>query len=78
MVFGHRERRLIDLKNFEENSDAALEAYSAAEYQHRDEDWIDIVLVGSGLLDTVQLRHANYFNGGAAVRRRSRFLQGIA
>jgi hypothetical protein len=42
---------------------AAVRAYELAELEHRKDNLIDIVLVGSDSLETVKMTHANYFSG---------------
>ena len=76
LVFDHRAGRLLEHRDFGTASEEALAAYSDLEQNHKNEKWIDIVLVGSDSLETVKLTHANYFDGSARVS--SKFLQGIA
>ena len=76
LVFDHQAGRLLEHRDFGTASDEALAAYLDLERKHKDEKWIDIVLVGSDSLETVRLTHANYFDGSAQVS--SRYLQGIA
>ncbi len=76
LVFDHRAGQLVEHRDFGSDSEGAVAAYAELEQEHKDHDWIDIVLVGSDSLDTVRLTHANYFDGSASVS--SRFLKGIA
>lgn len=76
LVFDHRKGELVEHQDFGADSTAAMQAYKDMEIEHKDEPWIDIVLVGSDSLETVKLTHANYFSGEVQVS--SRFLKGIA
>jgi hypothetical protein len=69
IVFDHAEGKLIELDEFGEDSDAAVEAYAAKEKELRDRELVEIVLIGSDSLDTVKLTHANYFDGTASVSK---------
>lgn len=74
LVFDHAQGRLVELKEFGEQSDEALAAYAEKEKELQDHSEMEIVLIGSDSLDTVRLTHANYFDGTAAV---SKYLVGI-
>lgn len=74
IVFDHHAGRMVQLEEFGENSEAAVAAYAAKEQELRDQDDIEIVLIGSDSLETVRLTHANYFDGSVAV---SKYLAGI-
>ena len=43
------------------DSKKAIEAYNKAEEAHQDEPHMDIVLLGSDSVETLQKTHANYF-----------------
>lgn len=79
LVFDHEASRLVRLDKFEDDVNAALKAYSECEHVNRDNPHIDIVLVGSDSLQTVQLTHANYFDGSVATAKwhTSEYLLGI-
>ncbi len=74
LVFDHALGKLIDEKHFGADSDRALAEYSAKEREHKDEDLIEIVLIGSDSIDTVRLTHANYYDGSVTG---SKYLAGI-
>lgn len=70
LVFDHARAELVDLQEFGTNASAAMEAYAAKEREHLNAgDTIEIVLIGSDSLETVQLTHANYFDGTVAVSK---------
>jgi hypothetical protein len=54
---------------------AAAEAYSALETLHRNDQNIQIVLVGADSLDTIKVTHANFF---ADKEKRSPYLEAVA
>jgi hypothetical protein len=59
---------------FGEDTDRALDAYSAAERRHRGDTNIEVVLLGSDSLETIKRTHSSYFGLGedsadAMVRR---------
>jgi hypothetical protein len=74
LVFDHEQGRLVDLQKFGTDSKAAVAAYAAKEKELRERRLIEIVLIGSDSLETVELTHANYFDGSLAV---SKYLAGI-
>jgi len=74
LVFDHAKGALITERDFGSDSDAALAAYAECERQHRGNDLIEIVLIGSDSIETVRLTHANYYNGTATV---SKYLIGL-
>ncbi len=74
IVFDHAAGELKELVKFGEDGDAAVAAYSAKEKELEGKELIEIVLIGSDSLETVQLTHANYFDGSVAV---SKYLVGI-
>lgn len=63
LIFDHRKAELSTIKEFGSDGKAAVKAYEGAELEHRDDALIDIVLVGSDSIETVQMTHANYFSG---------------
>lgn len=63
LIYDHRSAGLSRVQEFGTNSQAAMKAYEEAEQEHRDNLLVDIVLVGSDSLQTVQVTHANYFAG---------------
>ncbi|HYM96704.1 MAG TPA: hypothetical protein VET26_05355 [Candidatus Sulfotelmatobacter sp.] len=74
IVFDHAAGRLEEVVEFGEDSAAAVAAYSAKEKELQDRDQMEIVLIGSDSRATVELTHANYFDGTVAV---SKYLAGI-
>jgi hypothetical protein len=73
LVFDHANATLIEMTEFGSDVDRALREYAAREETYRNDLAIDIVLVGSDSLDTVQVTHANYFGGAPT----SPFLAGL-
>ncbi len=69
LVFDHAAGRLIDMVPFESDGDAAVRAYAEKEKAYRDAEQIEIVLIGSDSYETVQLTHANYFDGTVSVSK---------
>lgn len=63
LVFDHRKDKLIDMREFGEDGDKAVAAYSQMEAEHSADPAIDIVLLGSDSLETVKVTHQNYFTG---------------
>lgn len=59
-----RERdELIANQDFGEDDDAALKAYTQAEWEYLGQSRYDIVLIGSDSIETVKVTHSNYFPG---------------
>ncbi len=76
LVFDHNEGVLVETQEFGSDSDRAVAAYAAKESQYKDDEAIEIVLVGSDSLETVRITHANYFDGSAAIGA-SQYLAGL-
>ena len=79
LVFDHDLGRLLDVREFGSDGDAAVAAYADKEReigQLGHASAIEIVLIGSDSLDTVRLTHANYVDGSAAAAP-SKYLAGI-
>jgi hypothetical protein len=74
LVFDHKRGELIKEREFGSDSKSALKFYQELELEHRHDDHIDIVLIGSDSLNTVKLTHANYYEGTAA---KSKYLAGL-
>lgn len=67
LVFDHTKGHLVsDPLMFGEDSKNALQRYSELERTYRDDQNMDIVLIGSDSIETVKVTHANYFDGTAA------------
>lgn len=64
----------MDLKEFGEDSDAAVAAYAAKEQEYEGRNLMEIVLIGSDSLETVKLTQTNYFDGSVVI---SKYLAGI-
>ena len=47
LVFDHKKDQLVELREFGTEAERATAEYGAAERKYRDQDAIDIVLVGS-------------------------------
>ena len=75
LVFDHARGKLIDIKDFGEDADAAVAAYAATEAEFSDQKSIEVVLVGSDSIETVKVTHANYFDHDTASA--SKYLAGI-
>jgi hypothetical protein len=50
-----------DVVPFDVNYDAALEAYNRAEEKYRDDPNVEVVLLGSDSIETVERTHSSYF-----------------
>jgi hypothetical protein len=74
LVFDHEKGSLVSERSFGSDSVAAHLAYADCERAYRDNDLIEIVLIGSDSIETVRLTHANYFDGTVAV---SKYLIGL-
>ncbi len=74
IVFDHSEGKIVELVKFGEDSNSAVAAYSAKEKELENRKLVEIVLIGSDSLETVQLTHANYFDGSVAI---SKYLVGL-
>ena len=75
LVYDHDLGRLLDMKRFGTDGDAAVAAYAETELSYRDRPRIEIVLIGSDSYETVKTTHANYFDGTVTV---SKYLADIA
>ncbi len=76
IVFDHAAGHLAEpVIQFGYDSDKAVAAYAAKEKELQGKELMEIVLIGSDSLKTVELTHANYFDGSVAV---SKYLAGIA
>ncbi|MDN4175617.1 hypothetical protein QWY28_21830 [Nocardioides sp. SOB77] len=65
LVFDRHAGHLLDQLDFGTNAKKALGKYEELEREHRENAFMDIVLVGSDSIDTVKITHANYFDGSA-------------
>lgn len=65
LAYDHGQDRMIVQREFGEDLEAAMSAYTALEREHRDSALVDIVLVGSDSIETVRVTHSNYFDGMA-------------
>lgn len=74
LVFDHTSERLIEVREFGVDADAAIEAYAQLEDAHRDNARVEVVLIGSDSIDTVRHTHSNYFEFNRAT---SPFLAGL-
>lgn len=55
-------------------SNEAVRAYEELERKHRDDSYMEIVLIGADSLETVMLTHGNYFEASPSA---SPYLAGI-
>jgi hypothetical protein len=53
--------RELEIHPFEQDFDAAAEAYTDLELQHRDDRAIEVVLVGADSIETIHKTHSHYF-----------------
>ncbi len=74
LVFDHEQGKLVEEREFGTDVESAMRAYADTERAYRNNNRVEVVLIGSDSLDTVKITHANYFDGTVAV---SRFLAGI-
>ena len=65
LVFDRRAGHLLKQLDFGTNARKALGKYEELEQEHRENAFMDIVLVGSDSIETVMVTHANYFDGSA-------------
>ncbi len=77
LVFDHEQGTLVELLEFGSDSERAVVAYAEKERECQGNPAMEIVLIGSDSLATVQFTHANYFDGSAAARSKSRYLAGV-
>lgn len=68
LVFDHSKGELAHMEQFRD-ADEAVAAYSAKEHECAGVEGIEIVLIGSDSLETVELTHANYFDGSVALSK---------
>lgn len=52
---------LAHVESFGQDYDAALAAYAQAEELHRSSDKVEVVLLGSDSIDTLERTHSSYF-----------------
>jgi hypothetical protein len=57
-------RKQAHVDEFGEDTERALDAYSAAERRHRGDEHIEVVLLGSDSLETLKRTHGRYFGLG--------------
>jgi len=69
LVYDHREGRLIEVPEKFDDAVEATAAYSLIEAQYDQDDMVEVVLIGSDSINTVQRTHANYFAGGLQLLR---------
>lgn len=65
LVFDRLAGHMVDQLDFGTNAAKALSKYEELEQSHRENAYMDIVLVGSDSIETVKITHANYFDGSA-------------
>lgn len=57
----HIAGREVEIKTYGRDADAALEAYSEYERAHRNDDDVEVVMVGADSIETIQKTHSHYF-----------------
>lgn len=60
LVYSHKEHKLVRQDEFRDSS-KAVAAYGIAEYDNRNNDDYEIVLVGSDSIQTIMKTHGHYF-----------------
>lgn len=79
VVFDHERGELVGgIREFRE-APAATEAYSWAEREYEDRPHIEVVLLGSDSIETLERTHPNYFprKGASLATRVDRYLEAI-
>ncbi len=51
----------LEIHEFGSDSDAAAEAYSRFEMEHRDDFTVEVVMVGADSIETIHKTHSHYF-----------------
>lgn len=64
-IYDRKADKLLGLREFGTDADAALTAYAEAEIEYSGMQWMDIVLLASQSLESVRRTHGNYFDGEA-------------
>ena len=79
LIFDHSRSQLSRVEEFGADGKAAIKAYENAELAHRNDNLVDIVLVGSDSIETVRMTHANYFAGDFQLEESvaSKYLAGL-
>jgi hypothetical protein len=62
LLYDVKRQTLIDAHDLGTDGEAAADAYADAEREHRDEQGIEIVLIGADSLDTIRQTHSHYFD----------------
>ncbi len=62
LIYDHRQQKLLGAKRYEDPTEA-VEAYGQLEREHRGDEGLEIVLIGSDSLETIRQTHGNYFDG---------------
>ena len=65
LVYSHKKHALVSQDEFRDSA-KAVAAYNAAEYENRDNDDYEIVLVGSDSIQTIMKTHGHYFANDTA------------
>lgn len=65
LIFDHENHAVVRQLDFGNNLELATAEYSRLEHEYSDNPAIDVVLVGSDSLETIQKTHANYFEGNS-------------
>lgn len=74
IIYDHEAGELLDMVKFGNDGERAVAAYASKEKEYQDRKKIEIVLIGSDSEETVELTHANYFDGSLS---QSKYLVGI-
>ena len=65
LIFDHENHVAVSQLDCGNNLELATEEYSRLERKYSDHDAIDVVLLGSDALATIQQTHADYFEGNS-------------
>lgn len=63
LIYSLLEHRLLEANDLGPNTAAAIDAYAECEERYRDQEGVEIVLIGADSLDTVRRTHSHYFEG---------------
>jgi hypothetical protein len=61
IIYNARTQRLIQANDLGDNTTGAVAAYSECEQRYRGNEDIEVVLIGSDSLETIEKTHGHYF-----------------
>lgn len=65
LIYDHSSQQLLEALPLGTNAEDAARTYAEYEQRYRDQEGIEIVLVGADSLDTIRQTHAHYFSESA-------------